>query len=172
MAGVKSVDALRNEADAFLAQDDPEAYAELVKQRRELKNESLANNRGSVTVDAEARTQAGSEGAVVDDGDSKGQDDVVRTGLSQIERDSVDAEPRGSLDVPDASVPTVDGGVRQRSITSITMVNGARFSLGEFIPWKGIFFQVIELQNGTVTLQAIGLTNAEIKRMLKARSNA
>ncbi len=57
-------------------------------------------------------------------------------------------------------------------MTRITAVNGSYFALGECLPWKGIFFQVIGLDNETVTLQGVGLTGSEIKRLPKARANA
>lgn len=58
--------------------------------------------------------------------------------------------------------------VPDNGMTFTTMMNGARFSLGELLPWKGCQFQVIAVRHGAVLLQCIGLSTSEVKR-LRAR---
>ena len=172
MSGIKSVDALRSEADAFLAQDDPEAYAKLVKEREDYQREQMEQHRRDLAVAEAQRRETGSEAAEGVDDEDQGQGDAVRTGLAQEVHAAGDDLQGGSAGVPESGAGTGVDAVKPEPISRITMVNGAQFALGEFIPWKGIHFQVIHLEKGFIGIQAVGLTNVEIKRMLKARSNA
>lgn len=120
------IDAMRRETDEFLAQDDPDAYAEILKQRAEL----------------------------------------VKQRAEEL------ADQQQAQDVGQEDVPPAEGGDKEKAITRITAVNGSVFSLGETLPWKGLVFQLVHLDKEFIGLQAIGLTNAEVKRMMKTKSNA
>ena len=135
-------------------------------------NEEMGDDRGSAAVAEAPRSESEQESAERAGSESEGSSDVVRTGLLQEVRNDggpVAGEGDGVSDASAKPAPEPEVG---KSARSITMVNGAKFHLGEILPWKGIHFQVIHLHNSSIVLQGVGLTEREIKRMLKARSNA
>ena len=156
-----SIDALRAEADEFLNAEG------------EVLNAEVDEHRGSVAVAEEERSEIGPEVSQRGDGRVKWAENPVSVGLPErTEGELVTAGEGQGHSVPDASVQPDPSGEELKSAKSITFVNGAKFSLGEMLPWKGIHFQVIYVGDGTVALQGVGLSNTEIKRIMKRRPNA
>lgn len=94
--------------------------------------------------------------AYLEQSDPEAHADMVKQEAEALLRQQIDAE----------------ASQQDETITRITAVNGSVFALGDTLPWRGIVFQVVHLDREFIGIQAIGLTGAEVKRMLKAKSNA
>jgi hypothetical protein len=145
------IDAARADAEAFAGEETKEVPLEIRDRRR------------SYPVAVEERSET-SEGETRADGAGSGTEEAGSAGVpTPAENPSADQGQQSD------SVPETE---RPRSARSVTFLNGAKFYLGELIPWKGIQFQVIGMKGQSIVLHAIDLTGSERKRLQREARRA
>lgn len=145
---LKDVDQLRRETDEFTGPAE----------ELEVTHGEMGNGGGSDSVADEERGATG-------EGNERTDDSKPRP--EEVVSDQLPTESQGaSADRPQEQQGHGDPEQqRPRPARTITFINGAKFYLGELLPWKGVLFQVIQVKGQGVVLQGIDLTGKEQKRL-------